>query len=95
MIPAVPITLADGRERTLRYTLGSLRRLKAMGVDLLAMPEDQILLHLADLLWAGLVTDDPTLTPEDVAELIPLADAVRHIEAFTKAFTFPGAAPHD
>lgn len=87
----IPITLADGVPRKLCYTLGSFRRLRERGVDLLTIADDQIVNFLPDFLWSGLCLDDPTLTPEMVAELVPLADAPRVLEAITAALGAKGA----
>ena len=87
----IPLTLSDGKPRTLRYTLGSFRRLRERGIDLMTMPEEQLLFSVVEFLWAGLVWEDGTLTPETVAELVPLADAARVLEAITTAL---GANQH-
>lgn len=82
----VPVTLSDGKARTLRYTLGSLRRLKDRGVDFLQLPESEVLDHLHEFLWAGLAWEDKTLTPESVADLVPLAETEAVMKLVFQAF---------
>jgi len=74
----VPITL--DKLRHLRYTLASVRHIReAFGEERLSTdlnPED-----LGTLLWIGLRDEDPTLTKEQVEDLVDL----RYVEACMEA----------
>lgn len=82
----VPVTLLDGKERTFRYTLGSMRRLKALGFDIMTATDTEVLDHLHEFVWAGLAWQDASLTPDEVADLIPLAGAEGIMQTAFKAF---------
>jgi hypothetical protein len=86
---AVAINLGDGKPRHLRYSLGSLRRLKAkFGATLLsaatlnALDEDK----LTDLLFEGLVEKED-LTLEAMADLIDARRIPDLVRAFSEAFS--------
>jgi hypothetical protein len=80
------ITLADGKERQLRYTMRSLQRLKAkfgkslLGGGLGDLDEDT----LPELVHAGLV--NPDLTAEDVADNITAPMIPYVASCFARAF---------
>lgn len=89
----VSITLSDGVERELRYTLGSMRRLrKKYGKSLLdkdallALDEETI----PDLIFEGLSSKEG-LTADDVADLLDTRKLKETIEKFFEAFV--GALP--
>lgn len=78
----VPIEL--DRVRYLRYTLGSLRRIREeYGTDALkdGVSEEK----LAKVIWYGLKTDDPTLKVEDVEDLVDMTKLAALTEAIGKA----------
>ena len=69
----ITITLSDNKERTLRYSIGTMKKLRtAFGATSLLkdglkeIDEDK----LPILIWHGLVHADPQLTVEQVEELI-------------------------
>lgn len=85
---SVSITLADGKERQLRYSVGSMRRLrKKYGASL--MKQETLLSldeeTLPDLILEGLVEKDG-LTVDDVAELMDTRRMKQIMEAFQEAF---------
>jgi hypothetical protein len=86
---SVAIDLGDGTTRHLRYSLGSMRRLKKkFGATMLsaetlrALDEDK----LADLLFEGLVEKEG-LTLDDMADLIDARRIKDLVEAFSLAFS--------
>ena len=82
----IPLTLADGKERHLWFTLGSMRRLKGKGIDFLQLTEQQVSDHIAEILWSGLAWEDPTLTPDSVADLVDITELESVTGAFASAF---------
>lgn len=83
------ITLADGIERQLRYTLGSFKRLKdktgksfLTGEAFAALDEELIPL----IIFEGL-TDKTNLTPEQVADLITTDCLKDVVEAMAQALS--------
>jgi hypothetical protein len=75
------------RERRLRYTLGTKRRIreefgKPLEDVLKAGPTEE---ELAKILWHGLVENDPELKPGDVEEIIDLRQTHQLLEALTQA----------
>ncbi len=72
--PTTPatITLSDGKERVLRYSIGTMKKLRdkfkasLFKGGLNDIDEDK----LPVLIWHGLVHEDPSLTLEQVEELI-------------------------
>lgn len=90
---SVTITLSNGVQHELRYSLGSMRRLrKKYGKSLLdketllALDEET----LPDLIFEGL-TDKEGLTADQVADLLDTRKLKETIEAFFAAFA--GAMP--
>jgi hypothetical protein len=74
LIPLVPITL--DRTRGLRYTMASLTRVEGLtGKPFGALVSEQMqgsMTALVHIVWAGLVHEDPKLTPDKVAAAIDL-----------------------
>ena len=69
------VTISLDKERHLRYTWGSVRRLKREeGIVFTELEDDQLtdLDVIASVLWAGLVWEDETLTVNAVADMVPL-----------------------
>ena len=96
--PTEPVTIdiGDGKEREIRYTLATLRRLKAkfgasaLNGDLLrSLDEDR----LPELLFEGLQDKSGIPDADALAEMIPPAAVPYLIRQFTAAFTgsFPNA----
>lgn len=90
---SVTITLRDGKERELRYSLGSMRRLrKKFGNSLLnkeallALDEETI----PELIYEGLIDKDG-LDADSVADLLDTRKLKETIEKFFEAFA--GALP--
>lgn len=86
---SVEIDLGDGTTRHLRYSLGSMRRLKKkFGTTMLstealsALDEDK----LADLIYEGL-TEKEGMSLEDMADLIDTRRLKEILEAFSLAFS--------
>lgn len=85
---SVEIDLGDGKPRHLRYSLGSMRRLKKkfgsmMSAETLAtLDEDK----LADLLYEGLVEKEG-LSVDDMADLIDARRLKELVEGFSQAFS--------
>ncbi len=68
------ITFADGSKRELAFTLGTFRRLHiATGVDFFEDMGKLTPRYFPDLIAAAL-TGEPSLTADQVADLIPLAE---------------------
>jgi hypothetical protein len=96
---AVTVDLGDGRDRALRYTLATLRRLrKTFGVPVLtgelfrSIDEDR----LPELLFEGLMDKSGIKDAEALAEMIPPAATPYLIQQFLAAFTgaFPTPDPN-
>lgn len=84
MKKGVLIVLEDGRERFLKYTLNSLRILeKDYNVKIDKLDEDFSLEKVQALLHVGLLKDDPTLTFEEVGDLVDM----ENINMVTKKLT--------
>ncbi len=83
------------RERRIKLTLGGLMALEeATGVNLLANPdkfEPTNLKFLLALAWVALKEDDPSLTQEQVATLLPANRLVEFMNKITAAYI--GALP--
>ena len=85
----VEVQLGDGQTRHLRYTLGSMKRLKKkFGTSMMsaeslkALDEDK----LADLIYEGLVEKDG-MSLEDMADKIDTRKLAHIIERFSLAFS--------
>mgnify|MGYP007086245127 CR=1 FL=1 len=89
-VHAVPVTLADGKEHLLRYDFNALVQIEErLGISLDAL-QDKLtgpgrkLGTIRDLLWAGLLHEDASVTPESVsaliepAALVPVTEAIAH-----------------
>jgi len=89
VLPTVEIDLG-GKVRRLRMTLGSLARFqKETGVNFFEVGAEYkgSPVELQALVWACLVADDRTLTPEDVGDLISFSEIERVTTALTEAWT--------
>ena len=95
----VVVDLGDGKDRELRYTMATLRRLrKKFGVPVLtgellrSIDEDK----LPELLFEGLV-DKNKITVDAIAEMIVPAATPYLVQQFLAAFTgaFPAPDPND
>ena len=95
---AVPITLTDGKERSLRYDFGALICIEErLGISIDKLNElltgsGRKLGVIRDLLWAGLIHEDKSLTPEAVAALVNPADLLTITETIAKALVASLAA---
>ena len=93
----VTVTLQDGKERVLRYSLGAAKRLKKQfGASLFTgglkdVDEDK----LPILIHEGLKQDDPSLTLEQVEEGIDMRSLPVILGAFLQAFGYDGSAKND
>jgi hypothetical protein len=94
----VTINLGDGRERELRYSLATCRRLKAKfgkaaltGALLRELDEDT----LPDVIFEGLMDREGITSADALAELLHPKQTPYLVERFTTAFTgsFPEADP--
>ena len=70
-----PITLGDGKHRTLYYGFNALIELvETLGISLDSLQEAMTgpgsLKAVRNILWAGLIHEDKTLTPEQVGDLL-------------------------
>ncbi len=84
----IKVTLSDGIERTLRYTLNSFARVEEEFGDIdtaLEKADKGSLVTVRFLLWTGLVSDNKELTEDDVGDLIDMADMHMIAEAMSKA----------
>lgn len=70
------ITLNDGIERTIRFTLNALAELEEKFGSINAafdkLEKENSVIALRSILWAGLLSDDPTITELEVGNLIDL-----------------------
>jgi hypothetical protein len=86
----IAITLSDGVERKLRFTLNALAELEEMfGTVQEAfdrLEKNNSLVALRAILWAGFIEDDPDLTLKKLGSLIDLADMSSLTETVAKAF---------
>jgi len=73
----VPITLQDGKERHLRFTLNALAELEekygSIEEAFERVEKNSSVIALRFILWAGLIWEDPDLTEREVGDLIDLA----------------------
>jgi 1,4-dihydroxy-2-naphthoyl-CoA synthase len=94
----VKITLADGVERELRFTLNAMAELEdrygsvEKAFDAL---EQNSIKALRCVLWAGLLSDDPELTEQQVGGMIDLQYMTEIMEVLGSAFEkqMPEAKP--
>lgn len=89
-IDPVEIDLGDGKIRHLRYSLGTMRRLrKTLGRTLLtkeallALDEESI----PELIFEGLLEKSDFASSDDIAELIGLPNLKYIVETFVAAWT--------
>lgn len=98
---AVTIDLGDGKERELRYSLATLRRLRTkfgtaiLGGELFRSTDDMD--RLPDILWEGLIDKSEIKDADQMAELIHPAAAPWLIMQFYAALngSFPTPDPND
>jgi hypothetical protein len=94
----VVVDLGDGKERELRYTLATLRRLRkrfglaVLNGELLRTLDEET---LPELLFEGLV-DKTGLSPDAIAEMVVPAATPYLVHQFIGAFTgsFPSPDPN-
>lgn len=80
------INFSDGSSREIDITLGTFRRLKrATGIDFFVDMSKLTPEYFPDLIAASLV-GEPTLSGDEVADLIGVADLANVSEAITIAF---------
>lgn len=83
------ITLTDGVERELRFTLNAMAELEdrygSVEKAFEALEENSIK-ALRLILWAGLMSDDPDLTEKQVGDLIDLGSMSELMESLGEAF---------
>jgi len=82
----VPITLADGKPRTLLYNFNALVELvDTLGIDIMniqaALNGPGMLKAIRGILWAGLIHEDKALTIEGAGDLVDFSK----IDDLTKA----------
>lgn len=85
--PTRGVQIMLDRVRYMRYSLGTIRKIREeFGVEALeaGLSGDK----LAKVLWYGLVTDDPSLTVEQLEELIDLENMKGVLEVMTKALGY-------
>ena len=90
---AVPIELADGKPRRLRYDWNALEALEeSAGIPLdslqAVMSDPKLRMRtIRHILWAGLIHEDEALTPQATGRLmVPLSRMTDWVEAITRAF---------
>lgn len=73
---AVKITLADGKERVLRYTLNAMIELEesygSVEEAFRVLEETNSLKALRKILWAGLLHEEDALTEQEIGALIDI-----------------------
>jgi hypothetical protein len=83
------ITLLDGKERHLRFTLNALAELElrygSIEEAFNKLESGGSVIALRTILWAGLVWEDPDLTEKGVGDLIDLAYMQEMTEALGSA----------
>ena len=84
---AVPVTLG-GLTRHLVYDFNALCRLRDDGVDAFKLGEGQMddPRIIRSLIWAGLLEENPDLTPQDVGKWIDMSNLPVVAQAFIDAF---------
>lgn len=74
------------KERYLRYSLNSMRKLdKEHGLNIDTLADNFDLEKVQVLLHTGLVSDDPELTFEDVGEIVDMNNIEYVVEKLTEA----------
>ena len=72
----VKITLNDGKERTIRFTLNALAELEDKFGSVQAafdkLEKEKSMKALRTILWAGLLHESPDITEHEVGDLIDL-----------------------
>ena len=85
------VAISLDKERHLRYTWGSVRRLKReCGISFTDLDEDVEMDAggfelMISLLWAGLVWEDRELTADDVADMVDLSRTAEVGETIARA----------
>lgn len=88
---SVPITLADGKERHLRYDFNAIIVLEEqLGVSIDQLEEafagpTRKMSTARDILWAGLIHEDKALTKDDVGALVDLTNINAAMDAMVAA----------
>lgn len=86
----IKVTLADGVEREMRYSLNAFAELEEMfgSVDdaLKEMEKGKIKATRA-ILWAGLLDNDPSLTLDKAGSLVDMSNLAYLMEVITMAMT--------
>lgn len=90
------ITLKDGEEYTLEFTLNALVEIEELFgsiSEVYKIFEDFNLKKLRGLLYAGLVEHHPEMTERKVGSLLDMSDLTNVVETLSKAFSkaFPDA----
>jgi hypothetical protein len=74
-VARTPVKLMLDRERTLRFNLNAICTFEEMtGGSVTDALRNLNMTNLRKLFWVGLLKDDPTLTEEQVGDLIEFAD---------------------
>lgn len=91
---AVKITLEDGVERTLKFTLNAMADLEERYGTVQAafdkLEQGNSMVALRTILWAGLKHEDPTLTELQVGDLIDIANMDQLTSSLDTAFKGDG-----
>ena len=95
---AVKITLTDGVEREIRFTLNAMAELEDRygSVDeAFKQLDNNSIKALRCVLWAGLIHEDPALTEQRVGDLIDIQYMAGLMESLSAAFEADMPAPEE
>lgn len=85
----VKITLNDGKERTIRFTLNALAELEDKFGSVQAafdkLEKEKSMKALRTILWAGLLHESPNITEQEVGNLIDLGYMAQLMESIGTA----------
>ncbi len=85
----VKITLNDGKERTIRFTLNALAELEDKFGSVQAafdkLEKEKSMKALRTILWAGLLHENPDITEQEVGNLIDLGYMAQLMESIGTA----------
>lgn len=92
----VTVTFGDGKERVLRYSLGAAKRLKkTFGASLFNGFRDIDEDKLPILIYEGLRGGDPSLTIDQVEEMIDMQALPEVLKAIMAAFGYDNSPKND
>lgn len=95
----VKITLNDGVERTIKFTLNALAELEDKFGSVQAafdkLEKENSMKALRTILWSGFIHENPALTEQEVGNLIDLSYMQELVESLGDAFNYSMPEPDE